>query len=337
MIDQEKKLHMASRTATRLTAGFTLVELLAVIGIMAVLIALLLPVLNRAREVAQGLTCASNLRQIGTAMQLYSVDNRGAYPWACMQWDASATAMNALYQYAGATGSGLNDDCWTWDDMIESYLNVKVSETMLKGQMSVKSPIFVCPSDVIPAKSTFGATAQRRSYAMNGARASTTTSPDPLQPTLGTLQGMGDSVHTASLVGVTSPIYPQCMKARDVPQSSQTIWVVERPSSNNILGVDNDCVVVSPVQQLDSITNTQVTPARPLHGGHTRFNYLYVDGHVATLTPTETIEADAHGLGGRGGLGKASFSASPVWANNGWTNLSSPVLPLGAWTRSRLD
>src|SRR3954466_4132151 len=64
----------------RRNKAFTLVELLVVIGIIALLISILLPALGRARRSANTLKCLSNLRQVGSAFQLYAADFKGTIP-----------------------------------------------------------------------------------------------------------------------------------------------------------------------------------------------------------------------------------------------------------------
>jgi len=63
--------------------AFTLVELLVVIGIIAIMISVLLPVLGRARQSAESVQCMSNLRQIGQAAVMYANENKGSFPQPC--------------------------------------------------------------------------------------------------------------------------------------------------------------------------------------------------------------------------------------------------------------
>jgi len=67
--------------------GFTLIELLMVIAIIALLMAVLMPALNKAKQLARTMVCRSNLRQYGIALSMYLNDNEGYFPnpewWLC--------------------------------------------------------------------------------------------------------------------------------------------------------------------------------------------------------------------------------------------------------------
>ena len=73
-------MQRAPRARVRGPRAFTLVELLVVIGIIAVLVALLLPSLNKARQQSRKVKCLSNLKQIGAAVLMYAGENKGQVP-----------------------------------------------------------------------------------------------------------------------------------------------------------------------------------------------------------------------------------------------------------------
>lgn len=250
--------------------GFTLVELLTVVAILAVLAAILLPVFFQVRQKARQSACLSNMRQIGAALLLYTRDYDEHFPAEC--WTPPV--------------NGGDFATMPFDQQILPYLN--------------NDPLFQCPDDSVPRRGDqvwdgrYKSGQMPRSYAL-ASRLMTGRGGGPprLDDTTGAvgqpLAGFAFPSDTAILAetwgaveegGVTSD--SRMSFAGGATLLGCDTWKLPRGQATPSVG-----------DELTSVCAEFLDPARiPAAGHHGIGNYAFADGHVKALTFAEAARGN---------------------------------------------
>jgi prepilin-type N-terminal cleavage/methylation domain-containing protein/prepilin-type processing-associated H-X9-DG protein len=246
----------------RCRSAFTLLELLVVIAILAILIGILMPVLASVRRNAFLATCAGNMRQIGHALEIYQSENRQTYPFAAFQ----------------SVSGGSNSEI-AFDDLLHKQLGGGVLSTAEMAASASPKPIKVwrCPED--DRERWFNNAPRTYVPTQTRLRAATVTAATSLQPGMTKIfSGFAGSEASIS----PAPLFRLSLKTSEIHAASDFITFVEYPATSNWQGSALRSSCSGPDQQ-----SWYMPRNRTLH--KTTWNYLFADGHVASIEAPRTI------------------------------------------------
>jgi len=258
-----------STSGTGRNRGFTLVELLVVIGIIALLISVLLPALNKAREAANSVKCGANMQQMGLCIQMYAAENKGKFLPSYL----TNVRVPGVYNAVNAIDFPV-------------YF-IYLPALYLKENYAVMQ----CPSDTFANYTTGGTKPMLRRFYSNVADVKYSYALSDVLPTWKFPVYKNDEcggLPTATNAVIVSRFNPRTIKGlKDI---SQTIYLVETGQAalmHPIINIQN----VAPLGQAHKgfrfdHGGRDTTGTRPTGS---RMNVLFCDGHVSQLQDKEML------------------------------------------------
>ena len=287
--------------------GFTLVELLVVIGIIALLIAILLPALQSARRQAMTAKCLSNLRTIGQALNLYAVDNKGY--WPAVEHTAAGVAH---VRGDGVPGGSMGE---RWSFQLLKYITPRHTELKVslqangnlnaaqfsagfRGLADFADTALFCPNSEEFRTALDNANALASSgYGMNEEPLRTPGSPPPFTTAAAywsstTPGGQMRARITTSAAFGAGQYFKQSTWGR---QGAERIVIADSRSYtlSNVNPIPASGIIPEQGPGLGNVGSEDIKADRWRHGVRGRrmvgFNALYCDGHAATLKDVKEL------------------------------------------------
>ena len=299
---------MARFTRATGRKAFTLVELLVVIGIIAVLVSMLLPALGKAREAAMRTSCLSNLKQIATFLNMYAVDYKGVVPLGYMSKGPTNVAEGNNYNISvAALPADADQDAPRKVRYVMLGLFMKAGYLKQSGGNSAgagSALIYFCPSAQGDLWHGFDALNNKWPPSDNGVRSSYSCRPstDNTVATPGTCPTDG----VCFTYGPGEPFYPRkVLNGTLVPGTGGNPPPAARMFS--LPRLKNKAVVADIISTFD----------RPFLVHKKGINVLYANGS-ARWVPLQVIEKQL-----KQGAQFSAGAANQYWSSQTWNNLDA--------------